>query len=115
MDYGYRIWYNTRRSRFARPPAGAEANAEALNADLRGIIHMARVQYNWDYELPKNWQPTTERQWLWYLERKINYDDWEGLRAEDIKRYLPKLKKRLDPGKQAMLKHYFKTYGRAFE
>ncbi len=66
--------------------------------------------YNWDYDLPKVWQPKTERQWLWYLERKINYDDWKGLKADMIKGFFPKLKKRLDPGKREMLKHYFKTY-----
>ncbi|PIQ92572.1 MAG: hypothetical protein COV69_02340 [Parcubacteria group bacterium CG11_big_fil_rev_8_21_14_0_20_39_14] len=66
--------------------------------------------YNWDYNLPRNWKPKTERQWLWYLERKINYDDWKGLKAEIIKKYFPKLKKRLDPGKRKMLETYLK-YG----
>jgi hypothetical protein len=65
----------------------------------------------WDYNLPKNWQPKNERQWLWYLERKINYDDWQGLKKEIIKKYFQKLKKRLDPGKRMMLKFYFKKYG----
>ena len=61
----------------------------------------------WDYNLPKNWKPETEEQWLWYLERKINYDDWQGLKREIIKKYFPKLKKRLDPGKRKMLEFYF--------
>ena len=39
----------------------------------------------WDYKINKGWQPKTDRQWLWYLERKINYDDWQGLKAEIIK------------------------------
>lgn len=65
----------------------------------------------WDYNLPKNWKPKTESQWLWYLERKINYDDWKGLKKEIIKKYFPKLKKRLDPGKRIMLENYFKKYG----
>lgn len=65
----------------------------------------------WDYNLPKNWKPKTERQWLWYLERKINYDDWKGLRKKIIKKYFRKLKKRLDPGKRKMLEIYFKKYG----
>ncbi len=62
----------------------------------------------WDYDLPKNWKPKTKEEWLWYLERKINYDDWKGLKAETIKKYFPKLKKTLDPGKRMMLEHYFK-------
>jgi len=64
----------------------------------------------WDYNLPKNWKPKTDRQWLWYLERKINYDDWKGLKKEIIKKYFPKLKKRLDPGKKIMLELYFQKY-----
>lgn len=66
--------------------------------------------HNWDYNLPRGWQPKTERQWLWYLERKINYDDWKGLKADIIKNFFSKLKQRLDPGKREMLKEYFKKY-----
>ncbi|MDI6883328.1 MAG: hypothetical protein QMC93_02540 [Patescibacteria group bacterium] len=68
------------------------------------------MMYNWDYDLPKNWRPKTKSQWLWYLERKINYDDWKGLKKEIIKKYFPQLKKRLDPGKRRMLEIYFKKY-----
>ena len=66
--------------------------------------------FNWDYNLPRNWKPKTDRQWLWYLERKINYDDWKGLKKEMIRKYFPRLKKRLDPGKRELLKHYFQQY-----
>ena len=66
--------------------------------------------HNWDYNIiRKDWQPKTDRQWLWYLERKINYDDWEGLKKEQIKKYLPQLEKRIDPGKFLMLELYFKN------
>ena len=65
--------------------------------------------YIWDYNLPKKWKPKTKRQWLWYLERKINYDDWKGLNKKIIKKYFPLLKKRLDPGKREMLKNYLKS------
>jgi len=58
--------------------------------------------------LPKGWKSKTKRQWLWYLERKINYDDWQGLKERTIRKYFPFLKKRLDPGKREMLKNYFK-------
>lgn len=64
--------------------------------------------HNWDYNLAKNWKPKTERQWLWYLERKINYDDWKGLKKDTIKKCFQKLKKRLDPGKRKMLEAFFK-------
>ena len=66
--------------------------------------------FNWDYNIVKNWEPKTERQWLWYLERKINYDDWRGLKKKVIKKYFLKLKRRLDPGKREMLKIYFKKH-----
>ncbi len=62
----------------------------------------------WDYNLAKDWKPKTEGQWLWYLERKINYDDWKGLKKEIIKKYFPKLKRRLDPGKRIMLELFLK-------
>ena len=65
--------------------------------------------YIWDYNLPKKWRPKIKRQWLWYLERKINYDDWKGLNKKIIKKYFPFLKKRLDPGKREMLKNYLKS------
>ena len=64
---------------------------------------------NWDYNLPKNWQPTNAASWIWYLERKINYDDWRDLKPKIIKKYLGKLK--LDAGKKIMLQNYFERYG----
>ncbi len=69
------------------------------------------IMYIWDYNLPKGWRPKNEKQWLWYLERKINYDDWQGLKLEIIKKFFPKLKKRLDPGKREMLENYLKRHG----
>lgn len=64
----------------------------------------------WDYNLRKNWKPKNEFEWIWYLERKINYDDWKGLDEKIISRYLPKLK--LDPGKRLLLELYFEKYGK---
>ncbi len=63
----------------------------------------------WDYKLGKNWEPKSDEAWIWYLERKINYDDWQGLSAKMIKKYFKKL--HLDPGKRLMLEDYFKYYG----
>ena len=66
--------------------------------------------YNWDYEIEENWRPKTKREWIWYLERKINYDDWKGLKKEMIKKYFPYLKKQLDPGKKELFENYFEKY-----
>jgi len=61
----------------------------------------------WDYNLPANWQPRTEKEWEWFLVRKINYDDFAGLDKKRIQKHLPAIKKLLDPGKRAMLEHFF--------
>lgn len=63
----------------------------------------------WDYQLPKKWRPKTNEAWIWYLERKINYDDWTSLTPRIIKKYFRRLK--LDQGKRLMLKNYFAKYG----
>lgn len=63
----------------------------------------------WDYKIKKDWQPHTNEEWIWYLQRKINYDDWQGLKAEIIKNFLPKIK--IHPGKKLMIESYFKYYG----
>lgn len=65
---------------------------------------------NWDYKLPKNFQPKNDYQWRWFLERKINYDDLAGLDMKKVRKYLDKLK--IDEGKRLMLKAYFKYYGK---
>lgn len=65
---------------------------------------------NWDYDLPKNWQPKTDYEWRWFLERKINYDDFKGLNMRKVKQYFGKLK--IDQGKRLLLKAYFKYYGK---
>lgn len=65
--------------------------------------------WNWDYQLPKNWQPKTDQGWQWFLVRKINYGDFQGLKKETIKKYFPVIKNQLDPGKRAMLENYLKN------
>lgn len=62
----------------------------------------------WDYHLPEHWQPHTDTAWLWYLARKINYDDLEGLDPAMIQEYLPVL--RIDPGRRLLLEAYFSRY-----
>ena len=61
---------------------------------------------NWDYTLPNNWKPTTDKEWEWFLVRKINYDDFTGLTKEKIKQHFPTIKQLLDPGKRAMLEYF---------
>lgn len=60
----------------------------------------------WDYKLPKSWKPKTDREWQWFLVRKINYGDFAGVTKEMIKKFFPKIQKMLDPGKRAMLEHF---------
>jgi len=64
---------------------------------------------NWDYRLPENWQPKTPADWQWYLIRRINYGDFQGLKKEIIKQYFPMIKNQLDPGKRLMLENYFQN------
>lgn len=63
----------------------------------------------WDYKIPNNWQPKTDREWEWFLVRKINYDDFKGLKKDIINKYFPKIKKLIDPGKQAMFENFLKN------
>ncbi len=60
----------------------------------------------WDYQIDKNWQPKTPKQWEWFLVRQINYGHFKGIKKEVIKKFLPKIKKLLDPGKKAMLENF---------
>ena len=60
----------------------------------------------WDYKT-KNFRPKNERQWQWFLIRKINYGDFKGLKKEVVRKYFPKIKEKLDPGKRKMLEIYF--------
>ncbi|MEW6408234.1 MAG: hypothetical protein AB1465_06120 [Patescibacteria group bacterium] len=64
----------------------------------------------WDYQIKRNWKPRTRTEWFWYLERKINYDDWQDLKIAMIKKYFRGLK--IDPGKKLMLMAFFKKYGK---
>ena len=63
----------------------------------------------WDYNISKNWRPTTDEEWEWFLVRRINYDDFKGLKKEIVKKYFQRIKKLLDPGKRAMLENFIKN------
>lgn len=60
----------------------------------------------WDYQIDKNWQPKTQKEWEWFLVRQINYGQFKGIKKENITRFFPKIKELLDPGKKAMLEYF---------
>ncbi|OGG02094.1 hypothetical protein A2W14_04240 [Candidatus Gottesmanbacteria bacterium RBG_16_37_8] len=66
--------------------------------------------WNWDYDLPKDWQPTTDQEWIWYIERVINYGpkNQEKLSKTLIKKYFPRL--RLDKERKEYIR--FLVYGK---
>lgn len=70
-------------------------------------VYNQNQMWLWDYDLPKKWQPKAPRQWEWFLVRKINYGDFKGLKKETVKKFLPRIKERLDPGKRVMLENFF--------
>lgn len=65
---------------------------------------------NWDYNLPKNWKPKTDADWIWYLTRLINYgpDEGEKINKHMVKKYFPEL--RLDKERREYVK--FLLYGK---
>ncbi len=62
--------------------------------------------WNWDYDLPDDWQPATDSEWEWYLVRKINYNDLTGITQDILKRHFPTINRELDPGKRALFTYY---------
>lgn len=62
--------------------------------------------FTWDYQIPKDWKPKTPEEWEWFLVRKINYEDLQGITKDILKKYFPHIKMRLDPGKKILLEHY---------
>lgn len=60
----------------------------------------------WDYKIKKNWQPKTSEDWQWFLVRKINFGDFSGIKKQILKKYFPKIKNLLDPGKRDMIENF---------
>lgn len=60
----------------------------------------------WDYKINKNWKPKTDEDWQWFLVRRINFGDFKGLKKEMLRKYFPKIKKWLDPGKRDMIENF---------
>jgi len=63
----------------------------------------------WDYDLPDDWKPKTDDEWEWYLVRKINYEDLEGLKKAHLEKYFPAIERYLDPGKRMLIDYYLKN------
>lgn len=66
------------------------------------------MNWVWDYDIPKNWRPKNAAQWAWFLVRKINYGEFNGLRKNIVRKYFPLIKRFLDPGRRAMLENFLK-------
>jgi len=64
---------------------------------------------NWDYDLPKNWKPKTDSEWVWYIERIVNYGSShnEKLNKSIVKKYFSRLK--LDKERKQFIR--FLLYG----
>lgn len=67
--------------------------------------------YIWDYDLPDDWQPTTDAEWEWFLVRKINYNDLTGITKKRLEKHFPYLTQELDPGKRILIE-YFLTHSK---
>ena len=65
------------------------------------------MKWNWDYDLPDDWQPITDKEWEWFLVRKLNYGDYGGLTRAIIKNYFHAIKPQLDPSIRALFENYF--------
>ena len=64
-------------------------------------------KYIWDYDI-KSLDLSNSRVLIWYLERKIEYGDWEVLDRKTLKKYLPKLK--INPYLKQILRNFLKKY-----
>jgi hypothetical protein len=65
-------------------------------------------KYIWDYEIKKS--DLKKPNFLkWYLERKIEYGDWEALDKRTLKENLAKLK--INPYLKEILSEFLKRYG----
>lgn len=57
----------------------------------------------WDYNL-REMDFSNPEVLKWYLERKIDYNDWKGIKYEHLKKYLSKLN--IDSYKKQILKRF---------
>jgi len=73
-----------------------------------GIIKNMRIidKTVWDYQIKKK-DLKDPKILKWYLERKINFGDWSGVKAKELKKYLAHLK--IDSSLKKLLIEYFAT------
>lgn len=64
-------------------------------------------KYIWDYDV-KNLDLSNPRVLIWYLERKIEYGDWEVLDRKTLKKYLSRLN--INPYLKQILRDFLKKY-----
>ena len=65
-------------------------------------------KYIWDYDI-KKMDLKNPDVLIWYLQRKIEYGDWEVLDRKTLKKYLPKLK--INRYVKQILQSFLKQYG----
>lgn len=65
-------------------------------------------KYIWDYDV-ENLDLKKPEVLQWYLQRKIEYGDWEALDRKTLKKYLSKLK--INPYLKKILRNFLKKYG----
>ena len=65
-------------------------------------------KYIWDYDV-KKMDLENPDVLIWYLQRKIEYGDWEVLDRKTLKKYLPKLK--INRYVKQILQSFLKQYG----
>lgn len=65
-------------------------------------------KYIWDYDI-KNLNLKNPQVLIWYLQRKIEYGDWEAIDKKTLKKYLHQLK--IDPYLKKILEKFLRKYG----
>jgi hypothetical protein len=65
-------------------------------------------KYIWDYDVRKLDLKNPDVL-IWYLQRKIEYGNWEVLDRKTLKKYLPKLK--INRYVKQILQSFLKQYG----
>lgn len=63
--------------------------------------------YIWDYEVDKL-DLRNPDVLIWYLQRKLEYGDWQALDRKTLKKYLPKL--RINVFLKQILKNFLEKY-----
>lgn len=65
-------------------------------------------KYIWDYDI-KRMDFNDPEVLIWYLQRQIEYGEWERINLKILKKYLPILK--INPYLKLILRNFLKKYG----